>query len=87
MPDELKPVLRRQMEVYAGYMEYVDFNVGRLLATKNIFFVPFGQDDPVKKINSLVARNELIIPTLEHALEKKQIQPMIVEKWRDLQQH
>lgn len=62
-------------------------NVGRLLATKNIFFVPFGQDDPVKKINSLVARNELIIPTLEHALEKKQIQPMIVEKWRDLQQH
>ncbi|ASS75589.1 dipicolinate synthase subunit B [Tumebacillus algifaecis] len=60
-------------------------NIGKLLVTKNIFFVPFGQDDPWKKINSLVARNELIIPTIEHALEKKQIQPMIVEKWRDLQ--
>src|SRR5450631_1490528 len=30
MPDELKPVLRRQMEVYAGFMEYVDHHVGRL---------------------------------------------------------
>lgn len=60
-------------------------NIGRLLATKNIFFVPFGQDDPVRKTNSLVARNELIIPTLEHALEKKQLQPVIVEKWRDLE--
>lgn len=60
-------------------------NLARLMATKNIFFVPFGQDDPVKKINSLVARNEMIIPTLEHALEKKQIQPVLVEKWRDLQ--
>jgi len=31
MPDALKPVLRRQMEVYAGYMEYVDHHVGRLI--------------------------------------------------------
>ena len=31
MPEALKPVLRRQMEVYAGYMEYVDHHVGRLL--------------------------------------------------------
>lgn len=31
MPEDLKPVLRRQMEVYAGYLEYGDFNVGRLL--------------------------------------------------------
>jgi len=31
MPDTLKPVLRRQMEVYAGYLEYVDHHVGRLL--------------------------------------------------------
>jgi arylsulfatase len=31
MPDALKPVLRRQMEVYAGYLEYVDHHVGRLL--------------------------------------------------------
>jgi dipicolinate synthase subunit B len=60
-------------------------NLARLMATKNIFVVPFGQDDPWKKMNSLVARNELILPTLEAALEKKQIQPVLVEKWRDLQ--
>jgi arylsulfatase A-like enzyme len=30
MPDALKPVLRRQAEVYAGYMEYIDHQVGRL---------------------------------------------------------
>jgi arylsulfatase len=31
MPDELKPVLRRQMEVYAGYLTYTDHHVGRLV--------------------------------------------------------
>src|SRR5262245_24545303 len=31
MPEELKPVLRRQMEVYAGFLEYTDHHVGRLL--------------------------------------------------------
>src|SRR6187200_2914465 len=31
MPEALKPVLRRQMEVYAGYMEYTDYHVGRIL--------------------------------------------------------
>jgi arylsulfatase A-like enzyme len=33
MPDELKPVLARQMEVYAGFLEYADFHVGRLIDT------------------------------------------------------
>ena len=31
MPEDLKPVLRRQMEVYAGFMEFTDHHVGRLL--------------------------------------------------------
>jgi arylsulfatase A-like enzyme len=31
MPEELKPVLRRQMEIYAGFLEFTDYNVGRLL--------------------------------------------------------
>jgi arylsulfatase A-like enzyme len=31
MPEELKPVLRREMEVYAGFLEYADHHVGRLL--------------------------------------------------------
>jgi arylsulfatase A-like enzyme len=33
MPDALKPVLCRQMEVYAGFLEYADYHVGRLLET------------------------------------------------------
>ena len=31
MPDDLKPVLARQMEVYAGFMEHTDFHAGRLI--------------------------------------------------------
>ena len=31
MPDELKPVLRRQMEVYAGFLEHTDYHVGRVV--------------------------------------------------------
>ena len=33
MPEDLKPILRRQMEVYAGFMEYTDHHVGRLIET------------------------------------------------------
>ena len=33
MPDELKPVLAREMEVYAGFLEHVDHHVGRLIDT------------------------------------------------------
>jgi arylsulfatase len=31
MPDELKPVLARQMEIYAGFLEHADHHVGRLI--------------------------------------------------------
>ena len=51
-------------------------NIGRLLNTKNIFFVPLGQDDPVKKPNSLVADFNKIEKAVEYALEKTQIQPV-----------
>lgn len=53
-------------------------NIGLLLNAKLIYFVPFGQDDPVKKPNSMVAHTDLLIPTLEEALEGKQIQPIIL---------
>jgi arylsulfatase A-like enzyme len=33
MPDELKPILARQMEVYAGFLEHTDHHVGRLVDT------------------------------------------------------
>ena len=53
-------------------------NLGLLMNVKNIYFVPFGQDDPIKKPNSLVAKTEMIIPTIVKALEGKQIQPILV---------
>lgn len=53
-------------------------NIGSLLNTKNVFFVPFGQDNCFAKPNSMIAHTELIIPTLEMALDKKQIQPVII---------
>lgn len=52
-------------------------NIGLLLNSKNIYFIPFGQDDYIKKPNSLIAHTELIIPTIEAALNGKQIQPII----------
>ncbi len=53
-------------------------NIGILINTKNIFLVPFGQDNPMSKENSLVARMDLIIPTIEKALEGKQYQPVLI---------
>lgn len=57
-------------------------NIARLLVAKNIYFVPFGQDAPDKKPNSLVARMDLILETCQHALQGKQLQPLIVERFR-----
>lgn len=53
-------------------------NIGTLLARKNIYFVPFGQDDAVEKENSLVADMNLIIPTIETALSGEQLQPLLI---------
>jgi dipicolinate synthase subunit B len=53
-------------------------NLGLLLNMKNVYFVPFGQDDPVKKCNSLVADMEKVLSTIELALEGIQIQPLLL---------
>ena len=52
-------------------------NIGMLFNMKNFYFVPFGQDNFEKKPNSMIAHTELIIPTLEVALEGRQIQPAV----------
>ena len=52
-------------------------NIGTLLNTKHIFFVPFGQDDPSAKPNSLVARAELLPAAMAAALEGEQLQPLL----------
>lgn len=53
-------------------------NIGILLNTKNIYLVPFGQDSPSGKANSLVAHMEMIPDTIAEALKGKQIQPLLV---------
>ena len=53
-------------------------NIGRLLARKNYYFVPFGQDDPKNKPTSLVADFTKIPETVELALRNQQIQPMLM---------
>jgi dipicolinate synthase subunit B len=52
-------------------------NIGGLMNMKNIYFVPFGQDNYKSKPNSMVAKMELLPDTIEMALKGKQIQPVI----------
>lgn len=53
-------------------------NIGKLLARKHYYFVPFGQDDPFKKPTSMVADFSKIPETLEMALQGIQIQPVLL---------
>ena len=53
-------------------------NLGMLHNTKNIFFVPYGQDDPIKKSTSLVCDFSKVKDSISEALSLKQIQPVIV---------
>ncbi|MDY3817268.1 MAG: dipicolinate synthase subunit B [Candidatus Limiplasma sp.] len=55
-------------------------NIGRLLNWRNVYFVPFGQDDPVKKPRSLVADFTQIPRTIAAALTGAQVQPMIIAR-------
>lgn len=52
-------------------------NLGSLMNTKNIYFVPFGQDNYEKKTCSMIAHTELIPDTIEAALAGRQLQPVI----------
>lgn len=52
-------------------------NIGMLLNYKNLYFVPFEQDDSVKKPSSLVAKFSIIVPTVKMALLGEQIQPVL----------
>jgi dipicolinate synthase subunit B len=54
-------------------------NIGYLINTPNLYFVPFGQDAPEGKPNSLVSRMDLVVDTVEYALNGKQLQPVVIE--------
>ena len=55
-------------------------NIARLMNEKEMYFVPFFQDNFEKKPKSLVCKPELIEKTLIQALEREQVQPVL---WRD----
>lgn len=83
-----KATLRNQKPVVLGIstndaLGLNGINIMRLMATKNIYFIPFGQDDPVKKPNSMVARMPLLTDTIESAIMGKQLQPVLVERYKD----
>ena len=53
-------------------------NIGKLLARKHYYFVPFGQDDASSKPTSMVANFQKIPQALAQALEGRQIQPILL---------
>ena len=54
-------------------------NIGRLMNNQNIFMVPFGQDAPHKKKNSLVCDFAQVAEALVEALQGRQLQPVLRE--------
>lgn len=83
-----KATLRNQKPVVLGIstndaLGLNGVNLMRLMATKNIYMIPFGQDDPVKKPNSMVARMEMLSETIVEAMKGKQLQPVLVERYKD----
>lgn len=53
-------------------------NIGKLLNRANYFFVPIRQDNPITKPRSLVFDDKYIVKTLESALDREQIQPILL---------
>ena len=53
-------------------------NIGNLMARKQFYFVPFGQDSYTEKPNSMVADMDQIVPTVEAALQGRQLQPVLL---------
>lgn len=53
-------------------------NLGILLNVRNVYFVPFGQDNPVNKSNSLIADYTKLLPTIEQAMLGEQIEPILL---------
>jgi len=57
-------------------------NIMKLLNTKKIFFIPFGQDDPVNKPNSMTADFSKLKQSVKLAIKKQeQIQPVIIQNF------
>lgn len=54
-------------------------NLGALLNFKNVYFVPFYQDDPINKEKSVTFKPELLIETIQKSMEGNQLQPLFAK--------
>ena len=58
-------------------------NIMKLVNAKNVYFIPFGQDDPINKPTSMIADFDKILETVHHAITyKKQLQPIIIQYFK-----
>ena len=58
-------------------------NIMKLLNAKNVYFIPFGQDDPINKPTSMIADFDKMLETVHHAITyKKQFQPIIIQYFK-----
>ena len=55
-------------------------NIMKLINMKNIYVIPFSQDDPIKKEKSIVSHFELMNECVKSAFNKQQLQPIIRQK-------
>lgn len=53
-------------------------NIAALTVRKNCYFVPFGQDDPIRKPTSLIADLSKLCDTIDEALAGRQLQPILL---------
>ena len=53
-------------------------NIATMINKKNVYLVPFAQDDPTGKPSSLIAETSLLPETLKEALQGKQLQPILI---------
>ena len=58
-------------------------NIMKLLNAKNVYFIPFGQDDPINKPTSMIADFDKMLGTVHYAIAyKKQLQPIIIQYFK-----
>lgn len=82
-PMAVKSHLRREKPVVIAIstnngLSGAAVNIGKLLNMRHYYFVPFGQDNPITKPRSLVFKPEMLIKTIESALDGEQIEPIIL---------
>ncbi len=53
-------------------------NIGKMLNKKHVYFIPFRQDNPITKPRSLVFDPKYILDTILKALDREQIQPILL---------